>query len=292
VQIRTFHALGRSIIAEVEGKAPSLAPWASDDRAMLMLLQELIEEAAHDPATAAAMRDFIASYSVPYRSLFDFDSEGEYIAYVRRYDVRAFNGDQVRSLEELAIANFLAMNGVPFRYEQRYVRPTATIQHQQYRPDFYLPNHELYIEHFALDAQGHAPGHMVGYEEGVRWKRDVHRRNGTTLLETFSWQKRDGVLLQSLRDQLNAHGVLLEPISTEILIQRLRDHGVISGLARLVAMILNHVRSSEIALEELEARAEGIHDAARARAFVGLFRAIATRYDMRLRQNGYVDSMT
>ena len=48
------------------------------------------------------------------------------------------------------IANNLTEHGVPFRYEQPYRVDTATKRHCQYRPDFYLPESDVYIEQFAI----------------------------------------------------------------------------------------------------------------------------------------------
>ena len=42
IKVSNFHALGRSIIAQVEGKAPSLAKLAEDDKALLLFLREQV----------------------------------------------------------------------------------------------------------------------------------------------------------------------------------------------------------------------------------------------------------
>ena len=71
--------------------------------------------------------------------------------------MRTLTGDLVKSFEELEIANFLTLNGVGFTYEARYEVDSATSWNRQYQPDFYLPDHGIYIEHFALDRQGRPP---------------------------------------------------------------------------------------------------------------------------------------
>ena len=52
------------------------------------------------------------------------------------------------------VANYLTEHGVSFKYEQPYDVDTATKRYSQYRPDFYLPKHNIYIEHFALKQTG------------------------------------------------------------------------------------------------------------------------------------------
>ena len=134
------------------------------------------------------MHDFITSHRYPYRSPFDFDTEEEYKSYVRGVELRALSGRRVRSFEELAIANFLALNGVRFHYERDYPYTESL-----YRPDFYVPLPDgggVYLEHLALNRGGSAP--WPGYAEDVRWKRHIHRGNGTILIETYSWQHGEG----------------------------------------------------------------------------------------------------
>ena len=70
--------------------------------------------------------------------------------------------------------------------------------------DFYLPDHGIYIEHFAYwTGWGRSPPEWTGYAEGVEWKRGIHEQYGTNwLIETYSWQLREGVLRETLRAQL------------------------------------------------------------------------------------------
>ena len=53
----------------------------------------------------------------------------------------------------------------------------------------------MYIEHFALDERGQPPEGWSNYLQGVEWKRSIHTQYGTTLVETYSWQNRQGKLL-------------------------------------------------------------------------------------------------
>lgn len=55
-------------------------------------------------------------------------------------------GERVKSVEELMIANFLYLNGIEYEYEKPY--PHGDIM---YRPDFYLTDYDIYLEHFGVD---------------------------------------------------------------------------------------------------------------------------------------------
>ena len=93
-------------------------------------------------------------------------------------------GEFVKSLEEVQIANFLFLNGVSYEYEKKYDKPYANDStHRAYHPDFYLPDYDIYIEHYGIDENGEPPkffseAEKVKYKEGVQWKRRLHHSAG------------------------------------------------------------------------------------------------------------------
>ena len=286
--VATFHAFGRHVLAEA-GAAPTMSKLAEDEARLDRVVDGILVELLTDPRQSEAVTDFILRHRAVYRSQFDFRSPGEYYDYVRRSELRTLSGDLVKSFEELAIANFLTLNGVPFEYEGRYEVPTATARHRQYQPDFHLPDHGIYIEHFALDREGRPPPGWRGYADGVAWKRGIHAEHGTTLVETYSWQRREGVLLDRLRAQLEGAGITFERIAMAKLLDDLREGGLVTWLARLVASFLNHVKMSGLSLEELRGRAADSVDRARSEAFLDVFEAIHARYEALLAEEEALD---
>ncbi|MCY3881740.1 MAG: UvrD-helicase domain-containing protein [Chloroflexi bacterium] len=286
--VATFHAFGRHVLAEA-GTAPTMSKLAEDEAQLDKVIDSILVELLTDSQQSEAVIDFILRHRVVYRSQFDFRSAGEYYDYVRRSELRTLSSDLVKSFEELAIANFLTLNGVPFEYEGRYEVPTATTRHRQYQPDFHLPYHGIYIEHFALDREGRAPPDWRGYLDGVVWKRGIHAEHGTTLIETYSWQRQEGVLLDTLRMRLEELGVTFERVEIGKLIDDLRKGGLVTWLARLVASFLNHVKTSGLSLEDLRGRAVDSHDRDRSEAFLDVFEAVHARYEAMLAEEEALD---
>ncbi len=274
--VATFHAFGLRVIADVEG-SPALSKLAEDEAKLIAAIDAILVELLSDPRQGRAVTKFIERHRSDYRSQFDFETPGEYYDHVRRSELRTLAGDLVKSFEELEIANFLTLNGVRYDYERPYPVETATAQHRQYRPDFHLPDHDIYIEHFALDRDGRPPTGWKGYAEGVAWKRGIHERYGTRLVETYSCQRRDGVLRDRLRGQLAEAGVTFEPVPMETLLRDLA-RWLISWLAQLTATVLSHVKTSGISEETLRARARGSADRARSEAFLDVFEQVRARY--------------
>ena len=145
------------------------------------------------------------------------------------------------------------------------------------RPDFFLPGHGIYIEHFALDEKGCPPLGWIGYAEGVEWKRRIHSQHGSKLVETYSWQHRQGVLLPTLQKRLEEAGVHFAQVPRQTLVRRLAQEHT-SWLAGLLAAFLNHAKSDSLSNDRLRARARENGDSRRNQAFLDVFEQVRARY--------------
>lgn len=82
---------------------------------------------------------------------------------------------------------------------------------KDYLPDFYLDDYNIYIEHFGLNRN--CENHLIGgksseeYVKEMEWKRKVHKKYGTILIETFSYYQSENRLLTRLAEKLQAQGV-------------------------------------------------------------------------------------
>jgi DNA helicase-4 len=107
---------------------------------------------------------------------------------------------------------------VKYDYESYYKVETATREHGQYRPDFYLPENGIYIEHFGIDINGNMAPFIDRrkYHEEMEWKRQIHRENQTKLVETYSWWSSEGILLSKLENILASEGVVFNPFARAV----------------------------------------------------------------------------
>ena len=291
VTVRTFHSLGMAIIGEAEGKRPSLAATAENDRALFDLLKVIVTDLLANRDHAAALDEWFQEGFAPYRSQHEFKNWGEYHDYIRKFDICSLKGEVVRSFEECEIANFLYLHGVAYEYEAPYEHQLATSEKRQYKPDFRLPEHRIYIEHFGIDAAGKtAPFVDRGqYLQDMEWKRGIHAKYGTHLIETFSHEQADGRLLLNLTEKLAAHGVTLSPIPREEMFAALDRQGRIDPFTRLVATFLQHFKGSRLSFDEIAESARAHHDRKRAEAFISVFRPIFERYQSALARGGEID---
>jgi DNA helicase-4 len=290
ININTFHSFGLRIVSEARGASPGVSELAESRESLAgfidSILERLFEKHPED------LTEFFVSYAKAYRDKFDFKNLGEYLSYIRSAGLLTLQGETVKSLEELEIANFLYASGIKYEYEKEYEYDVATVRHRQYKPDFYLPDYGIYIEHFALDAAGHTPA-FIDEEEYIasrRWKIETHGSYKTLLIETFSHEKRSGKLASNLLSKLESHGVAPNPRNPKELLETLNTKGYISELGILVATFLNLYKGSGLTFLELVRKVppsglEGL----RAKKFLDIFGNVFEEYEWELEASGSVD---
>ncbi len=291
VTVRTFHSLGLAIIGQAEGKRPALSATAQDDRRLFDLLKDIVAKLLVDHELSATLWQWFSEKFAPYRSEHEFKNWDEYHDYIRKFDIRSLKGDAVRSFEECEIANFLYLNGVPYEYESSYEHDLATAEKRQYKPDFHLPEHGIYIEHFGINAAGKTAPFIdtEQYRQEMEWKRGVHAAHGTVLIETFSYEQAEGRLLRNLTEKLAARGVVLSPIPREQVFATLNRQGRIDPFTQLTSTFLQHFKGNRLSFADIAERAGNHWDKLRAHAFLAVFRPIFERYQDALARSGEID---
>jgi len=290
-KIKTFHALGLEIIGNVEGKRPDVSPMAEDSRAYARFITEQVDALCVQREYRRELIRYLGSEQYPYRSPFDFASMHEYMEYVRTNELRTLMGELVKSYEETVVANFLTMFGVDYEYEAPYEVETAGPDYRQYKPDFYLPSYGIYIEHFALDENGRPPRHFdqTGYLDGIAWKRDLHEKHGTTLIETYSHLQRSGVLEKALEEKLIEAGVTLDRRRDEEIFEELRRSSSVTDFAEMLGQFLTLFKQSGLSLKSIQKTIAHHRDCARLTLLLELFVPVIEAYEAHLSERRQID---
>ena len=144
-----------------------------------------------------------------------------------REEFKTFNYEIVKSNEEILIANYLFRNDIKYQYEYPYKYNTAGEKYRQYRPDFYLPEYDIYIEHFGINKEGKTPQYSPEeekiYLESMEWKRELHKQKNTTLIESYSYEFSEGLFPENLYKKLAEVGVVFRPMPKEKMAQFIND---------------------------------------------------------------------
>jgi len=279
IQASTFHALGNQIVGTVEPVVPTLSRLATDRQQFSRFLDTVIEELKADKKAWKKARTFILGHLKPCRDEFTFRTLDEYRSYIRTMELRALSGDLVKSFAELDIANFLFVNGVNFEYEKRY-----PYGRDRYQPDFYLTDYKIWLEHFGIDRRGNTAPYIDRdkYRHEMEWKRSVHAKNNTTLLETYSWQKSEGILTRTFNELLKKAGVMYAQRSQEDIFKALQAARYTTQLAVLVETFVAHFKSNQMSMAELKRKAKGSENATRNAAFAEFFELFFEKYQSEL----------
>jgi len=106
--------------------------------------------------------------------------------------IQATDGTVVQSDGERLIAEELADMGVAFRYDNRF----RIVKGYAIRPDFYLPEFDLYIEYWGMEDN-------VDYQIGMLEKKKLYQQAGKKLVSLYAREKPR--LRQALREKLACH---------------------------------------------------------------------------------------
>ena len=163
----TFHKLGYDTIKQNLENPPGL----TNDNTLINVINSYLEkEIFNNQEALEAYILYVACYMNIPEEHEKFNSLGEKIDIekgtnfqtlksscepelnkVAKANLDTFQGEKVKSLEELSIANFLYLNGIEYEYEKVY-----PFGKTMYRPDFYLKDYDIYLEHFGVDENNRA----------------------------------------------------------------------------------------------------------------------------------------
>lgn len=230
----TFHKLALDILAKESKEKPSICDHT--DSVFVSIFHELLQ----DKKFKKAILEYFVDYEIQ-------DSEKEKKANEKRRQLSALKSGKIKALfpdmdgnpiyvrseQEKKLCFVLTSLGVNFRYEEAYEHPLLDELHSQYRPDFsihYEKNGEqkrIYLENFGVDEHGMVPmwfaqSKGITYEEanqkygdGITWKRETHKKFGTTLIETTSADFHYFDIAQKVKKMLKKADVPYQEIPAE-----------------------------------------------------------------------------
>ncbi|MEC4005878.1 UvrD-helicase domain-containing protein [Flavobacterium sp. SUN052] len=259
----TFHKLGYDTIKKHLKTVPSLT---NENTLGNIVKQYLEKEIFNNSEALEAYIVYVACYmNIPeehesYNSLgekldtekgVDFQTlkskcESE-LNKVAKATLDTMQGEKVKSVEELTIANFLYLNGIEYEYEKPY--PFGEVM---YRPDFYLKDYNVYLEHFGVDENNGAkwltPFNEQKYVEEMELKRETHKTHNTKLIETYSYYNRDHILLKKLRVMLENENVIFKPRDTKSIYTKVTDNDKNFGkeITNLIVTFINLNKSRQL----------------------------------------------
>lgn len=265
VTARTIHSLAASIVGPEEFE---IIDGSSQQRSIMMM--ESIETALKKPGGFESFSKFYwnhfydATPLIHHKNISDLrrnlncinsdfnPSNDAYSEDEPEPRFKTLKGEYVRSVDERYIADFLFLHGVQYEYERPYPNYRG-----KYHPDFYLPKFDIYFEHFALNKDGTAPTRFSNperYVKDVTWKRDLHKKNNTKLIETETWQLNEDNSDAYLREVLKKANIQLDEKLSDLAYRTLSQ-----GIVRLFSKFYNAHTLSGRSLLDLKIAGMDLH---------------------------------
>jgi len=295
IKAQTFHSFGLSLISIVTGKKPSLA--FSTPKEKRSFLNNKFSELLKNNTYLHSAIEYFAYYFKPVVLEPGFNNLDEYYKYSKAEEIITLKKELVKSQQELMIANFLYLNGVNYVYEKPYQFETADRDYRQYKPDFFLSDYGIYLEHFGIDKNGQTKFtsdhdqniiHSKKYQEQMDWKRQLHAKYKTQLIETYSYEFTDKTWQQNLTEKLKKHGVKFSARTANEIYATLADDVTVKKIIELFEAFLDLSKSNGYSLQDIANKVLA-RNIFREQIFLNLFSPIYKSYESRLRELGAID---
>ena len=191
-------------------------------------------------------------HNVEIKELLDRNSELKFLKDLEHIDIgdllTTFKGDKVKSTYERTISNVLYLLGIKYEYESFYQTDLEIDKKHEwlktYKPDFYLPDYNIYIEHFASYDWFKDKEKWAKYKREMRDKIKAHKKYKTNLICSYSRYGDD--LIQKLLENLKKYNINVNIDIQEILnnIEQLKEldfiHNKIKNFQTFIKLFKNN----------------------------------------------------
>ena len=203
--------------------------------------------------------------------------------------------EQLRSIEEVSIANFLYLNNIDYEYEPLYPYNLGGIK--PYTPDFLIKqdNRVCYLEHFGITESGE--NNLYNSEELSRYKQIInhkilfHKQHNTNLIYTFSKYKDQRTLLEHLEENLINKGFILGTRNEKDTLEKListEENKYITKLVHLMSNFLSNFKVNGYNEEDFDRLYHKTKNV-RNKLFLNIARECYITYQKYLKENNLID---
>lgn len=299
--VETFHSYGNSLLKESKSQT-TLSNSASRDAENIsatLQIENLLKKCEKDdPLIRKRLREFESL--CPFHSIISLaDNELEYNKAMQDYPYKrdafkdrdnlrplripALDGRTfVKSQEEKTIINWLIAMGINVVYEKIF--PGVDYD---YRPDFFIPENNLYIEHFAINAEGKSPFGQKYINEYLE-KKKIHKQRKTNHLFTYSYEYQKNTLINKIKKKLEEDNIHLNPISNDLIdrnVQKLYQDNV----RKLIVSSIVLAKANQLSASQIEKKLDNLEDQFRAKRFRKIIIPFINAYEKSLQDDNEHD---
>lgn len=226
----------------------------------------------------------------------DIESINEDLISNKKKQKVSIKNEILRSQEEVQIANFLFLNGIEYAYEKKYPYHIKGSR-KLYTPDFTIiyNNNEYYLEHFGISESGKNSRYsfyeLEHYKDAIKNKIDLHKKHGTTLLQTYSSYNDKRNLLDHLRDLLIQNKIKFNPKSPKEIYNTLVKEDNSKYFSKLIFLLMKFISNFKVSgfsESDFDKFSRNIKNV-RVQSFLKLCKPIYLYYQAYLTENNAMD---
>lgn len=263
VEVLTFHKLGMKFLRGTEKNTPQII----DDSGMFKLIEEFFIE--HVFKNKKLLTEYRKYFSKQLRLSDECINYNTYEEYYNNYIERQYNkhkdnlkeeinkrisnrtiynktikGEQVKSLGEVKIANYLYKHGIDYEYEKPY--PFHIMGNKSYKPDFTINTlNPIYIEYYGLASLNNdniVESDSEKYKKEISIKRKTHLGNKTDLIEIFGRYETYNSQLDILRNELDKRNVLKKLRTDKEIFYKLLETSKTFSYMNLIKLFITFIK--------------------------------------------------
>ena len=211
VKVSTIHSFAKSIIEEESEEKLSTIDMNDFNNIIEEGYNKLLKS---DRKFKKYFYKFLSHYNDEYVDEDDFEDKTEYVAKMRTKKYETLKAEEVKSQAEKAIADYLFLNDIEYQYEKIASWADKSDDKIVYQPDFYLPEYDIYIEHWGIDRNQEVPDWFEWsskeYLAKLNWAKKQFEKHNKILIESFDYDYQEGNLERILKKKSKEKGVTFE----------------------------------------------------------------------------------
>ncbi|MGM5484234.1 MAG: UvrD-helicase domain-containing protein [Nanobdellota archaeon] len=319
VEIRTFHSLGKKIIedaSKLKGvKAPKLKAECSEDWKYQHYIKKLFD---HEIGKNKELQNEIVHFMKLFgddqlvKEKTDFEKKEEFYNYQRNLTYTSLDGTTVKSEAEREIMNFFLMHNLNGKnINIVYESPAEWMNYKNDKgeeitpkPDFYFPDFDIYLEHWAIDKNGKVPEWFSGdnpteeYKEAMGIKLNKYKENEKALIETSQADFNRKDFHKTLRERFlkalqekNKEKYSLEPISYNELVEKVWQEcrEFVKTIAVNISRYIVIAKTYRLYPKDIEKRLKSERWSPKQKAFAVIANVIYEKYQSEFQKGNYID---
>ena len=311
--ISTFHAFWYWILKEAYGNfvyneeedGKDVWIWFTwkrviEDREQDEVIHHVYDKIKKDKRLSEDLIEFLLYFTSPQHKVSDFPTKNQYYEVCKKdYRTQLINerwfNITVKSYWELIIANYLWSCGINVQYEPKnhYIKNDEWNK-IPYRPDFYLPDYDIYIEYFWVDWNNETADYIDAEDYVMRMNNKIekHKNSWTKFIDLRYADYLDGwwlYLTKKLTEKLKSYWVKAKRIRNEEILKNLERP--LNDLEKTLKTFLALFKESWENIESLDNKVESFDEVNKERnqKFFAIFNIYFELYTKLLNEWWYLD---